>query len=126
MRGFIISFGALFISFYANADSNNYSSAFHECMSKSEGVTVEMRDCYEDEVSKQDARLNSNYKKYISDLPLKVKKEFVDAQRQWIKFRDANCGAFISEQAGGTLALLVGDSCYLKMTANRADDFTKN
>ncbi|RRZ88191.1 lysozyme inhibitor LprI family protein [Erwinia sp. 198] len=44
----------------------------------------------------------------------------------WVKFRDENCGAFTSQEAGGTLAAIDGSGCYLKMTAERADDFNRH
>ncbi|MBP2198264.1 DUF1311 domain-containing protein [Pantoea cypripedii] len=47
-----------------------------------------------------------NYSKYISSLSPEVKK-IVSTQRQWVKFRDANCGAFTTEDTGGLLVIAV-------------------
>lgn len=105
------------------ANQSVYSKNFNECMSSAEGVTLAMKSCYTDESARQDKRLNLNYKSYIAKLSPEVKNNFVNAQRLWIKFRDENCAAFSSQEEGGTLSSIIGDSCYLKMTTERADDF---
>src|SRR6266478_9105520 len=51
------------------------------------------------------SRLNENYKKLISKLPTERKNALVEAQRAWIKFRDANCG-FYADPDGGVLSIL--------------------
>ncbi|MEG3128744.1 lysozyme inhibitor LprI family protein [Pantoea cypripedii] len=106
----------------AKASEESFTPAFKKCMSNSNGITVAMRDCYNDEIIKQDARLNKNYKAFLASHDGDTKKSFVEAQRLWLKYRDANCNAWMVTEAGGTLALLVGDSCNLKMTAQRADE----
>lgn len=108
----------------ASASSENLSPTFKKCMSHSNGITVAMRDCYNDEIIKQDERLNKNYKNLLASHDGEVKKAFTEAQRSWLKYRDANCNAWISTEVGGTLALLVGDSCFLTMTAQRADELS--
>src|SRR5262245_18840934 len=65
---------------------------YSTCLGKSNGVTIEMINCILAETMRQDARLNENYKKLISKLPTERKNALVEAQRAWIKFRDANCG----------------------------------
>ena len=62
------------------------------CLEKSNGVTVEMINCILAETIRQDARLNENYKRLISKLVTERKNTLIEAQRNWIKFRDTNCG----------------------------------
>lgn len=107
------------------AMDKSYSAQFNNCMNSAEGITVAMRECYSSEIENQDRRLNDNYKNYLATLNADVKKNFVNAQRLWVKFRDENCEAFASQEAGGTISSVINDSCYLKMTASRADDFQK-
>ncbi|MEN4913453.1 lysozyme inhibitor LprI family protein [Erwinia amylovora] len=92
-------------------------------MDKADGVTVSMRNCYAGEITVQDKRLNDNYKKYISGMSIDVKRNFINGQRQWVKFRGLNCSAFALQEESGTLSSVIADSCYLKITAQRADDF---
>src|SRR5262245_48199434 len=67
------------------------------------------------------ARLNENYKKLISKLPTERKNALVEAQRAWIKFRDANCG-FYADPVGGSAARMIANECFLKATADRAKE----
>ena len=76
-----------------------------------------------DELARQDALLNQNYKTLMSKLSAKRKKMLLKAQRAWIKFRDANCG-FYSDPEGGTAAVLGANDCFLQATANRAKELS--
>ena len=114
------------ISIWTNSVfADDYSDTFNKCMDSAEGVTVSIKDCYSSEIERQDKRLNDNYKNYLTNMNSDVKRNFIDAQRLWVKFRDKNCEAFASQEAGGTLSSVISESCYLKTTASRADDFQK-
>jgi uncharacterized protein YecT (DUF1311 family) len=45
----------------------------------------------------------------------------VEAQRAWIKFRDANCG-FYADPEGGSAARVTANECFLNATADRAKE----
>jgi uncharacterized protein YecT (DUF1311 family) len=90
-------------------------------MDKSGGVTAEIIACTSDEKARQDARLNENYNKLMSKLSAKRQKMLLEAQRAWIKFRDANC-TFYFDPEGGTAALLAETGCFLQATADRATE----
>lgn len=119
---FIVSVWLL--AFTCSAAEENYSGEWRRCMDTSEGVTVTILACNSAEAEHQERRLNINYQSYLAGMNTEAKQNFIRAQRLWLKFRDENCGAF-SQEPGGTLAAIVGSSCYLKMTAERADDFEK-
>ena len=104
----------------AAADSE-MTQEYLTCMDKSGGVTAKMIECTSDEKARQDARLNENYKKLMSKLSAKRTKMLLEAQRAWIKFRDANCN-FYFDPEGGTAALLAGTDCFLQVTADRAKE----
>ena len=104
----------------AAADSD-MSQEYLSCMDKSNGNTAAMTDCISAETARQDARLNENYKRLISKVSTKRKNTLLEAQRAWVKFRDANC-RFYSDPEGGTAALLDGRDCFLQATANRAKE----
>jgi uncharacterized protein YecT (DUF1311 family) len=71
------------------------------------------------EFTRQDARLNANYKRLMSKLSAKRKEGLLEAQRAWTKFRDANC-SFSYDPEGGSAALLASNNCMLNVTADRA------
>lgn len=101
--------------------SNEYSPQFGACMNKAEGVTSAMVECYNEELEKEDARLNNAYKNVMTAFSPENKQKVLTAQRLWIKFRDADCNLYYT-LSGGTMDLLNGADCTLSMTKKRADD----
>ncbi len=99
--------------------STLYTPEFEKCMDNSGGVTVEMIDCMAAEMKVQDASLNANYKVLISELTEVRKKELLEAQRAWLRFRELNC-KFYYDPDGGTLARVSASDCFLSSTAERA------
>lgn len=99
----------------------HYSPQYKLCMDRSGGVTSELRSCNGAELKYQDKLLNKYYKQAMKVLDDKHKKELKKVQRQWIKYRDAKCD-FLYGLTGGTMDLLMGGSCYVDMTAKRAEE----
>jgi uncharacterized protein YecT (DUF1311 family) len=117
---------ALFIAFSglvhaAHAEETGLSKQFSTCIDKSGGVTSTMLDCIGSETKVQDARLNKAYKYVIATLSPSRKTELQEAQRAWIKFRDANC-RFYLDPDGGTMASVNSADCLMSTTANRAKE----
>ena len=113
----------LFLSFNATASETDelYTKQFSTCMQKSGGGTVEMLNCIATEMRTQDARLNGAYKKLVGQLKADRKRQLVEVQRMWIKYRDANC-SFYADPEGGTNATVSASDCMLTATANRAKE----
>ena len=105
----------------ATADDNGLSKQFSACMDKSGGVTADMLDCIGAETKRQDSRLNKAYKEAVSQLSPARKKQLQDAQRAWIKYRDANCN-FYADPEGGTMATVSSYDCFMSATASRAKE----
>lgn len=103
------------------AADKDMSQEYSTCMDKSNGVTSEMLDCMSAEYERQDVRLNENYKRLMSKLSPKRKEGLLEAQRAWIKFRDANC-RFYFDPEGGSAAHMAGTDCTLNATADRATE----
>jgi uncharacterized protein YecT (DUF1311 family) len=104
---------------FAQGDSPAYS----QCM-KTATTTVDMNDCNGAEIERQDARLNSAYKSAMAGLEAGQQGKLRDAQRLWIKYRDANCSLYYG-LTGGTMDQLNGAGCVLEMTKARADELGK-
>ena len=105
----------------AYADDLGLSKKFSQCMDKSDGVTVEMLGCIAAETKLQDARLNKVYKDVMAELSEPRKKELRDAQRAWVKYRDANCN-FYNDPDGGTMASVRSSDCFMMTTASRVKE----
>jgi uncharacterized protein YecT (DUF1311 family) len=105
-------------------DEPGYTSQYSVCLDKAAGVTADTLNCMGTEVKIQDASLNKAYKAVMAQLTPARRKSLQDAQRAWIKFRDANC-SFYEDPEGGTNATLMGSDCYLTATANRAREIER-
>src|SRR5499427_4594102 len=103
------------------AADREMTQEYSTCLEKSNGVTIEMINCILAETIRQDARLNENYKRLISKLATARKKALVEAQRAWIRFRDANCG-FYADPEGGSAARVTAHECLLNATVDRAKE----
>jgi uncharacterized protein YecT (DUF1311 family) len=93
---------------------------YDTCMDSSGGVTSEMLDCIGAETERQDTALNANFKKAMQATPKSRQTKLRDAQRNWIKFRDADCD-FYNNPDGGTMAAVDSASCVMTTTAERAE-----
>ena len=104
-----------------HAQEINLTKQFSVCMDKADGVTQNMVECIDAEIKRQDARLNKAYKALVADLNPERKKQLLEAQRAWLKFRDTNC-AFYFDPDGGTIARVQAVDCMMTMTASRAKE----
>ncbi len=95
--------------------------------------TLEMKICASRSLEVADSDLNANYQKARNamretDQTLKgtnlagAEKALRDAQRVWIKYRDAACDAEGFTARGGTLEGLIVLSCRERMTRQRSED----
>lgn len=85
-------------------------------------TAVEMNACISARYENADERLNSLYNKLRAQLDEEGQKHLRDAQRAWLKFRDAECLWAADEMRGGTGASLIRGACLADQTAIRADD----
>ena len=98
-----------------------YTTGYADCMGRSGGVTVDILDCIGAELETQDARLNGAYRSLGAGLSPARRQQLTDAQRLWIRYRDANC-AFYADPDGGTLATVAANECVLRETSERASE----
>lgn len=120
-KSLVLSLMLCGISQIASADEVELTQQFSICMDRSNGVTVEMLNCIGAETQRQDVRLNQAYKEVMASLTPERKKQLQDAQRAWIKYRDANCD-FYADPDGGTLATVSSNDCFMSATAARAKE----
>jgi uncharacterized protein YecT (DUF1311 family) len=103
------------------ASETEMSHEYSTCIDKANGANPALIDCALAETKRQDARLNENYKRLMSKLTEDRKNALLEAQRAWLKYRDANC-AFWDDPAGGQSAAVTAKECILTMTADRASE----
>ena len=105
----------------AHAADAPVSKQFGTCMDRSGGVTAEMLNCIATETGAQDKALNANYMLLMRRITVPRRSVLQAAQREWIKYRDANC-SFYADPDGGTSANVDAASCVMQMTADRAKE----
>ena len=104
-----------------NSHNDGYSNVYHRCMDAAAGATSAMLECIDKETQVQDARLNRAYRLAQQTLGAAQQSPLRDAQRQWIKYRDANCGLY-GRLTGGSIDRINGASCVLEMTKERTEN----
>ncbi|MDZ3832411.1 MAG: lysozyme inhibitor LprI family protein [Sphingopyxis sp.] len=98
------------------------SEAYGDCIGASGGVTAAMRDCSAQEYARLDARLNASWRTTMARLSGEAAQaQLRRSQREWLRTRWAECDESVAKSgmAGGTGALLIYDSCQIRVLAQR-------
>ena len=120
-KSFTLGLVLLGLSHIASAEDTHLTKQYSSCIDKAGGITANMLDCMWAETKRQDARLNQAYKDVMARLSPERKKQLQEAQRAWIKYRDANC-RFYADPDGGSIATVNSNDCFMSATASRAKE----
>ncbi len=82
------------------------------------GSTPEMVECLMAQHAHWDKELTIAYQEAMRNAPPAQKKELREAERAWIKYRDANCAYYAAGE--GTIARIDAAACLRDMTERRA------
>jgi uncharacterized protein YecT (DUF1311 family) len=82
------------------------------------GSTPEMVDCLMAQHAHWDKELTIAYQQAMKDAPLAQKEKLRQAERAWIKYRDANCAYYAAGE--GSIARIDAAACLRDMTEKRA------
>lgn len=122
-----ISLIALFcitLSIDSHASNAPASGLFSSCMDDSAGIIAELVACLARETETQDVRVDQNYRIAASASSAERRKQLLESQRAWLRYRDANC-AFHDDPEGGFRAVIDTQDCLLRETAARADELQR-
>lgn len=93
-------------------------------------TTPEVNACQKAKFDQADADLNRYYKAALKRLQKnnepKVAQGLVQAQRTWISYRDAECGAVFDNWSGGTIRVSMEFDCQTRLTRLRSYAIWKN
>jgi uncharacterized protein YecT (DUF1311 family) len=84
------------------------------------GSTPEMVDCLMAQHAHWDKQLTIAYQQAMKDAVPAQKEKLREAERAWIKYRDANCGYYAAGE--GSIARIDAAACMLNMTQKRAEE----
>lgn len=104
----------------AQAEEPKYTPAYTACQEKSGGVDAAMEACIKAEYRIQDQKLNEAYRQLSASLSGPTRTALKTTQRDWLKARKGTCD-FHFKVAGGSMASMVVQSCYLDSTVERVD-----
>jgi uncharacterized protein YecT (DUF1311 family) len=82
------------------------------------GSTPEMVDCLNAQRAHWDKQLTVAYQQALKDAAPGQKEQLRNAERAWIKYRDANCAYYAAGE--GTIARIDAAECLRRMTEQRA------
>lgn len=91
---------------------------YTSCMSAAL-ATADMLECISSETKIQDHALNATYKRVMGKLEPEGQATVRQAQRAWIKERDAQCDKEAAEFEGGSLGPVTHADCYLQKEIER-------
>ena len=93
-------------------------------------TTPDMNECAAIDQKKADARLNQVYQRVLKSLEpdaggAETKKKLVEAQRAWVKFRDADCAAVYQQHIDGTIRNVMHHGCMRARTEQRIKELNE-
>ncbi|GAB3320537.1 hypothetical protein GCM10027299_13890 [Larkinella ripae] len=104
----------------ARTNPNHPPEGFTNCDNAQ--TQAELNLCAEMRFQKADHELNAVYKQLLGFLSKEDKAMVVDAQRQWIAYRDAHCKFYEKMYAGGSMLTMVLANCKETTTQSRISE----
>ena len=80
---------------------------------------VEMNETANTNYRKADAKLNKVYKQLMAMLDKNEKPLLIQAEKDWVKFRDSHCKFEASQYEGGSIQPLIYSTCLEDLTKKR-------
>ncbi|MFV8331999.1 lysozyme inhibitor LprI family protein [Flavobacterium sp. GSP14] len=87
---------------------------------------LEMNKAADAKYKKADVELNKVYKKLISILNQSEKLLLIQAEKDWVKFRDSSCKFESSQYEGGSIKPLIYSTCLEELTRKRILEIKAN
>lgn len=105
------------------------ASSAHALNCETAIATPDVSECAKQEQMVVEEKLNRVYQKALKHLneldaeqDSKSKQKLIQAQRTWVKFRDADCDAMYTQYEGGTIRSIVYIDCMQKHAERRVED----
>ncbi|MFT4080125.1 lysozyme inhibitor LprI family protein [Rhodomicrobium lacus] len=124
MRILLAVFAAALVGAPAQADA---AEPLEACLDTANS-TVETRNCIGRDYERNDGELNAIYKRLLEKYSAddadtrERRRRLIEAQRLWLRFRDANCSWQGAKMIGGTSEDLIVAGCLNDMTKDRTKE----
>jgi uncharacterized protein YecT (DUF1311 family) len=103
--------------------ASNAHAAEQDCAN--EKTYMEMTMCAGAKFQQADKKLNATYKALLPKLDENGRNTLKEAQRAWVKFRDAECKYRASPSEGGAIWPMEEASCSTSLTLDRINDLSE-
>jgi len=98
-----------------------FSKDFYKCDKERGETTIGIASCLEEELNREDKKLNTAYKKAKESIQSFRRESLKKVQLAWIAYRDAKCG-FLHHKDSGSSGSLDEQECLIKETMIRAKE----
>ena len=98
-----------------------FSKDFYKCDKERGETTIGIASCLEEELNREDKKLNTAYKKAKESIQSFRRESLKKVQLAWIAYRDAKCG-FLHHKDSGSSGSLDEQKCLIKETMSRAKE----
>ena len=98
-----------------------FSKDFYNCEKERGETTIGIASCLEEELNREDKKLNTAYKKAKESIQSFRRESLKKVQLAWITYRDAKCG-FLHHKESGSSGSLDEQECLIKETMIRAKE----
>lgn len=109
------------------------ASEYQQCYDA--GNTIEVNACLSDVLKKEDAKLNRTYRQVLgalkqsaeagSDAYAVARVELIKAQKLWMEYRDADCGAVYEAWREGSIRGTKQVVCEIEKTMHRTNELAR-
>ncbi len=127
-----LSTSLVFATFLGLSSISSMAAAQTADPCKTQDNTIEINECGKIELAKKDKELNAAYQQLLKKLApadksddtkyAEVKKQLIEAQKNWIKYRDADCSAKYTLYEQGSIRGIVHLSCLIQRTEQRTKE----
>lgn len=105
----------------AHGQEDSHGDVADQCLARSGGVTLNMIECHQPELERQEAALAVLWKKELAAAPPGLKEILQNGLKHWVSYRDNTCQAEISKSGGGSFASISHLDCKIRLTRERID-----
>ena len=105
----------------AHGQDENHDDTAAQCLARSGGVTVNMIECLQPELERQEAALAALWEKKLTAAPPELREILQNGLNHWVAYRDSTCQAEVLRSGDGSFASVSHLDCKIRLARERID-----
>ena len=105
----------------AHGQEDTHDQIAAQCLSRSRGITLNMIECLQPELERQEAALAAVWEKELAAAPPDLRQILQSGLKDWVRYRDSTCRAEVSKSGGGSFASISYLECKIRLVRERID-----